>query len=1004
MTKRIFIILLLLCFTLDITAQETATYTNDLKDYYHALELYHNKAYVAAQQSFNHIKTQFDGASEMRANCVYYAANCAVRLGQRNADELMQEFVKRYPNSTKRNDAFMEVATYYYDTGKYSYSLKWLKKVKHKNLPRRIFEDYLFKYAYSLFATKDYTNSKKYFVQLLNSVQFGAQAKYYYGYIAYQQDDYENADKYLTEVSDESQYEKQISYYMADMNFKLGKFQEAIDAGLPLLKTAKRIEKSEINKIIGESYFNLNQFEKAIPYLKEYKGKRAKWTNTDYYLLGYAFYKQNDYEAAISYFNKIIDGNNLVAQNAYYHLGECYLHLDKKTEALNAFRNASQMDFKPQIQEDAYLNYAKLSYEIGNPYKSVPEVLQDFFEAYPNSPERKNIKNLIISAYIVSKDYKGALYYLEAEDTIEDKKRYQRIAYSRGAQLFEKSDFTEAIIHFDKALSYPLDNEITAKATYWKGESNYQLKNYKQASQDYQSFKALEAIKTDEYKDVNYQIAYVYFKQKNYKEALAYFNSFLNGNPIDKQKENDAYLRLGDTYFVTSSYQNAINSYKKSEAFDAKTADYASFQTALSYGFLNNNEKKIELLQKLISAFPKSSYRDDALFVLGGSYTLSNQTGKALQVYDRLLKSYPRSKFVPRVLLKKGLIFYNDNENEKALQVYKETVKKFSKTVFAQEAVRNARQIYVDTGRVDEYAIWVKNLDFINISNVEIENDMYESAEKQYVMNKYAKAISAFTKYLHKYPNGLHALQSHFYIAQSYENQNKSNKVVKHYKYVVQQPQNEFTEHSLSKLSQYYLNKNAWNDAIPLLLHLEDMAEHAENKIYAQSNMMKAYYHQENYSKAVTYAEKVLRYSDVSKKIKSDAQIIIARSARKVGDDAKARSAYKIVENIATGELKAEALFYDAYFKHQDGDYKNSSLVVQRIASDYAAYKYWGAKALIVMAKNFYALNDAYQATYILESVVKNFKQFDAVVQEAQTELNKIKKEVAKTNDSVNPE
>jgi hypothetical protein len=56
------------------------------------------------------------------------------------------------------------------------------------------------------------------------------------------------------------------------------------------------------------------------------------------------------------------------------------------------------------------------------------------------------------------------------------------------------------------------------------------------------------------------------------------------------------------------------------------------------------------------------------------------------------------------------------------------------------------------------------------------------------------------------------------------------------------------------------------------------------------------------------------------------------------------------------------------------------------------------------MAKNFYALNDAYQATYILESVVKNFKQFDAVVQEAQTELNKIKKEVAKTNESVNPE
>jgi hypothetical protein len=35
--------------------------------------------------------------------------------------------------------------------------------------------------------------------------------------------------------------------------------------------------------------------------------------------------------------------------------------------------------------------------------------------------------------------------------------------------------------------------------------------------------------------------------------------------------------------------------------------------------------------------------------------------------------------------------------------------------------------------------------------------------------------------------------------------------------------------------------------------------------------------------------------------------------------------------------------------------------------------------------------------------VIKNFSQFDEVVKEAQTELNKIKTEEAKTNDSVIP-
>jgi hypothetical protein len=41
------------------------------------------------------------------------------------------------------------------------------------------------------------------------------------------------------------------------------------------------IEKSELNKII-ESYFNLKQYDKAIPYLSQYKGKKGRWNNTDF--------------------------------------------------------------------------------------------------------------------------------------------------------------------------------------------------------------------------------------------------------------------------------------------------------------------------------------------------------------------------------------------------------------------------------------------------------------------------------------------------------------------------------------------------------------------------------------------------------------------------------------------------------------------------------------------------------------------------------------------------
>jgi len=163
----------------------------------------------------------------------------------------------------------------------------------------------------------------------------------------------------------------------------------------------------------------------------------------------------------------------------------------------------------------------------------------------------------------------------------------------------------------------------------------------------------------------------------------------------------------------------------------------------------------------------------------------------------------------------------------------------------------------------------------------------------------------------------------------------------------------------------------------------------------------KGYYTNKNYSKAVDYAELVLQNSKLEARIKSDAHVIIARSAMQTNMETKAREAYKKVEEIASGELKAEALYYSAYFENKDGSYRVSNQIIQKIAANYATHKYWAAKGLIIMATNFYELKDAYQATYILESVIKNFPQFNEVVEEATKELNRIKTEQAKTNESI---
>lgn len=982
-------------------SQQSAVYTNDFADYNKALDLYNNHQYKAAQTLFKEVKSNAKTTS-LESDCAYYVANCAVRLNQSNADELMEDFVQNYPSSTKRNSAYINVANYYFENGQYNYSRKWFDEVDESSLSKSELQEFYFNNGYAYFKAGRKGEAKKYLNRVRDSKEYGSQAKYYLGFMAYEGDDYEEANEMFDQVKDENRYNRNLSYFQADMNFKLGKFQEAINLGKEQLENSNALERSELNKIIGESYFNLEQYDQAIPYLQEYRGKRGKWNNTDYYQLGYAYYKQGDYQKAVSEFNKIIDGQNHVAQNAYYHLAESYIELGKKQEALNAFKNASEMDFDEKIQEDAALNYAKLSYEIGNNYKSIPEVLTEFIEKYPESREREEIEELLVDSYVTSKNYEKALNLLESSNDYDDKVVYQKVAYYRGTELYIDGNYSEALVLFNKSLAERNNQTFTAKATYWKAECDYNLENFSEALIGYKEFKGMAAAKnTAEYENIDYNIAYTYFKRKDYATAINAFKNYAEKSNIPKTQKNDAYLRLGDSYFVTSDYWSAMEAYNNAIAMKGIDSDYAYFQKAISYGFVDKNDRKIEDLEAFLSKYNKSIYRDDAYYELGNTYVATGNTQKAIQSYNKLINEQSSSSFVSKALLKQGLIYYNNDQGAEALQKFKKVVQDYPGTEEANQAVKTARVVYVDLGRTDEYASWVSTLDFVEVSDSDIDNATYEAAENQFIENNTTAAKKGFKKYLNDFPNGLHALSAHFYLGQLQFRDEEKDQAIPHYKYVVEQSRSEFTEQALARLSQLYLENKNYQAAIPVLKRLEQEADFPQNITFAQSNLMKAYYQLENYENTVQYAEKVLQDTKIENNVKSDAQVFIARSAIKTGDEARAKTAYQEVKKIATGSLAAEAQYYDAYFKRKEDSFEASNEAAQILARDYSGYKKWGAKGLLLMGQNFYDLDDAYQATYILDALIENFQSYPDVVEEAKAELARIKSEQAETNSSV---
>ena len=990
--------LVILIGTASIHAQKTAIYTHELKDFYRGVELYQEKQYQSALELFRMANASTD-QYEIQSDCAYYIANCAIRLGQPNGDVLMENFITNYPTSAKHNQAYLEVAHFYFEENQFSKALEWFEKTNESNLTVDERDKFNFQKGYAYFHTKEGDAAKSHLLKVINSSQYGAQAKFYLGFISYEGDNFTEANQYFDQVGDQDNYKDKMSYYKADMSFKLGNFEKAIALSQMALSKANALEKSELNKIIGESYFNLKKYEESIPFLKLYKGKKGKWNNTDFYMLGYAHYQQKDYENAISQFNKIIDGADLVAQNAYYHLGESYLNTLQKPQALNAFKNASEMDFDAKIQEDAGLNYAKLSYEIGNPYQSVPDVLTHFLKKYPNSPSKQALESLLINSYITSRNYKEALVLLEKNNSFQNKVAYQKVTFYRGMEIYTDGDYQQALAMFKKSLNEPRDPKFTARALFWKGETEFGLDNFKESLLSFKQFLGSEEAKsTPEFKNIHYNVGYAYFKLKDYDQAAISFQSFLAGSKSDKIRTNDAYLRMADSYFVTAKYWPAMEAYNKAIEMNGVDADYAAFQKAISYGFVSRNDKKIEDLNTFIKRFTKSQYLDDALFELGNTYTNQGNDNLAIKTYDALIQEFKNSSFTARAILRQGLIYYNANQSDLAIQKLKKVVSDFPRTPESVEAVATARQIYVDKGQVDIYASWAKTLDFIEITDNEIDQITYESAEKMYLQNNTKGAVSGFSTYLSQFPKGSQILKASFYLAQLYFADGLENNAIEHYEFVIAQNRNEFTEQALARLSEIYLKKKDFSHAITVLKRLEQEADFPQNKIFAQSNLMKVYYEQQDFQNSVQYADLVLANSKMDDRVRSDAQIIVARAAIKTGNEAKAKESYLKLLTIAQGELAAEAIYYDAYFKNKEGKFDASNEALQKIIKEYSGYKYFLLKGLILMSKNSYAAQDFHSAIHLLENIMPNTVEFQDLNEEAAAILQAFKTEQAQQN------
>lgn len=974
------------------------------KNYQTGLELLQNEKYVAAAQQFRLVETtrtksttSKDSNTELsliKENAKFYAAVCALELGNADAESLFQEFIKEYPLNPNTVLAYFHVGKSYFGQKKYAKALEWFEKTDPSTLSQKQRTEYQFKQGYAYFELKNFEKAEPLFEAVKKEDSpFKESATYYFAYINYLNKEYKTALTNFEKLKGSPTYEASYPYYITSMYYLDERYDDVIDYALPAIAKTKQQFEPEMLSLVAASYFAKSDFRNAEKYFAEFYEKDRNQTknNLFIYQYGYALFKNAKYKEAVATLEKL-NADDVYLQNGMYTLGKASLELKNKEKARGAFFRAARLELDKVIQEEAWLNYAKLSYELEF-NKEALEFTQNFLKQFPNSRKINEAKTLLGEILLTSKNYQTAIDILEPiqNKTQEAKEAYQKATYFRGLQFYNERAFPNALSMFLRSGNFVEDTEIHALSVYWMAEAMYELRKFGEAVRTFEKFLTMPgANKTEVYNFANYGLGYAAFEDEKYAKAATYFERFLKGDDKDSKTVNDAIMRLADSYFVNKNYNEAMTNYNKIINGKLTGDDYALFQRGMIQGLQKQDDAKIATMQSLLSKFPTSNYADDAGFETAYTYFNKGDFDKSKSDLVDLVAKYPRSSYVPRALVTIGLVQYNQDQDDAALESFKKVIREYASLPEAKQALESIKNIYVDRGDANGFISYAATTPLGNYSLSEQDNIVFQAANNIYLRGDAKGAYEAVNAYFDKFPKAIHDKEAKFIRAESLVKLGRSAEAIADYDYILNDWTSDYTERSLISVSKVLMEEKKYNEAIVYLKRLETTADYKAHYSYAINNLIKAYNELGMADDMIKYAELIRTSDKASEEEKNSSDLYTGKAYLIKADTVQAIKAFTNVVAKTKTVAAAEAKYNLAALQYAKGDYKASQKTCFDLTNNMPAYDYWVAKTFILLADNYLALKDKFQAKTTLISIIDGYKGKDDIVPTAKEKLAKI--------------
>jgi len=332
---------------------------------------------------------------------------------------------------------------------------------------------------------------------------------------------------------------------------------------------------------IGQSYANENKFIEAEEYLLEAVSIDRYSNKIDYtiYSLAYIYERQEKYANAVTYYDELLafHPESDLLPNAQLRIGGSYFKLKEYDRAILELTDPLIDKLPEKKQIEAGFLLANSYFRLGK-YEKAEEI-------YKN---------------VLSKNSSG---------NIERELKFG-IAWVN----FQQENYEKAYSGFNQLATDEVNDSLSIKSLYWKGECKRYIGETGAAEKIYNSF--LEKYEINEFTDaVRFSIGIIQYNRKEYKEASQNLSMVSYSN--DNRYKSRALILLGE---INLEYQN----YKEAELY---------FSKALKINLLASEVSNRAILGLGVSQYFIGKYSDAIMNLTDLTIRASNFETRKTQFY-----------------------------------------------------------------------------------------------------------------------------------------------------------------------------------------------------------------------------------------------------------------------------------------------------------------------------------------------------------------------------------